>query len=101
METAIGIANVVIAVLFGSSVAFAVAWTRARERAIRAELTRVSSPESDIRLERLQQSVEAIAVEVERISEAQRFAAKLQAEQRPAGAVAAPPASPLRVVTPH
>ena len=33
------------------------------------------------RLEQLQQSVDAIALEVERIGEAQRFNAKLQAEQ--------------------
>ena len=33
------------------------------------------------RLEELQQSVDAIALEVERIGEAQRFSAKLQAEQ--------------------
>jgi hypothetical protein len=43
------------------------------------------SPASDAlaepRLEALQQSVDAIALEVERIGEAQRFHAKLQAEQ--------------------
>ncbi len=35
----------------------------------------------DDRLERLQQSVDAIAIEVERIAEAQRFTARLMAEQ--------------------
>lgn len=35
------------------------------------------------RLERIEAAVDAIAVEVERISEAQRFAAKLQSEQQP------------------
>jgi hypothetical protein len=34
------------------------------------------------RLEQLQQSVDAIALEMERIGEAQRFSAKLQAERR-------------------
>ena len=38
--------------------------------------------EPDPKLEYLQQSVDAIAVEVERISEAQRFNEKLRAEQR-------------------
>ncbi len=38
-------------------------------------------PEIVARLERIEQSVEAVAVEVERIAEAQRFSAKLQAEQ--------------------
>jgi hypothetical protein len=38
-------------------------------------------PESDDRLEHLQQSVDAIAIEVERIAEAQRFSAKLLADR--------------------
>jgi hypothetical protein len=38
------------------------------------------SPEVLSRLERIEQGVEAIAVEVERIAEAQRFTAKLMAE---------------------
>jgi hypothetical protein len=37
--------------------------------------------QQDERLEHLQQSVDAIAVEVERIAEAQRFSAKLLAER--------------------
>jgi hypothetical protein len=36
---------------------------------------------AELRLEQLQQSVDAIALEVERIGEAQRFHAKLQSEQ--------------------
>ncbi len=36
---------------------------------------------SAARLEQLQQSVDAVALEVERIGEAQRFHAKLQSEQ--------------------
>jgi hypothetical protein len=41
----------------------------------------VMRPPSDDRLEHLQESVDAIAVEVERIAEAQRFSAKLLAER--------------------
>jgi hypothetical protein len=37
----------------------------------------------DARLEQIQQSIDAIAVEVERIAEAQRFSAKLLAERAP------------------
>ena len=37
--------------------------------------------ESDGRLDHLQQSVDAIAIEVERIAEAQRFSAKLLSER--------------------
>jgi hypothetical protein len=40
------------------------------------------SAEITTRLERIEQAVEAIAIEVERIAEAQRFAAKLMAEQQ-------------------
>ncbi|HKV52394.1 MAG TPA: hypothetical protein VJO52_14470 [Gemmatimonadaceae bacterium] len=36
----------------------------------------------DARLERIEQSVESIAVEIERVSEAQRFSARLLAERR-------------------
>ena len=49
--------------------------------------------EVDQRLERLQRSVDAVAIEVERIGEAQRFTAKLAAElaEKPS-----PEAAPLR-----
>lgn len=57
--------------------AFAV-W-RLSDRSPRAEPTIDALAEP--RLEALQQSVDAIALEVERIGEAQRFNAKLQAEQ--------------------
>lgn len=40
-----------------------------------------SVPRADEGLEHLQQSVDAIALEVERIGEAQRFSAKLQSER--------------------
>jgi heme/copper-type cytochrome/quinol oxidase subunit 2 len=36
------------------------------------------------RLERIEAAVDSIAIEVERISEAQRFSARLQSEQQPA-----------------
>jgi hypothetical protein len=39
------------------------------------------STDVNVRLEQLQQSVDAIAVEVERIAEAQRFTARLEAER--------------------
>jgi hypothetical protein len=35
------------------------------------------------RLERIETAVDTIALEIERVSEAQRFAARLQAEQQP------------------
>jgi len=46
-------------------------------------------PETTARFERMEQAIDAIAVEVERISEAQRFTTKLLAE-RGTGALSAP-----------
>jgi hypothetical protein len=62
-----------IASLSGIFVAskWAIAATKKREQ--------LPSPFNDVRLEQLQQSVDAIAIEVERIAEAQRFSAKLLA----------------------
>jgi hypothetical protein len=54
--------------------------TRRWER--KSELPPPPSAEITTRLERIEQAVEAIAIEVERIAEAQRFSAKLMAEQQ-------------------
>jgi hypothetical protein len=61
---------------------------------------RVISPVDELatRLERIEQTVESTAIEVERISEANRFLSKLLAER---GGVANPAAAPPRVITPH
>jgi hypothetical protein len=103
MWDAISIANVFIGGLFVTAAGFAAAWMRARERAIRAELSRPRLPaEVEARLEHLQQTVEAIAVEVERVAEAQRFSAKLLAERSPNVPGPAERAGGAgRVITPH
>jgi hypothetical protein len=41
-----------------------------------------SEPESAARLERIEQAIDAMAVEVERISEGQRFVSRLMSERR-------------------
>lgn len=43
------------------------------------------------RLDRIEQTVDSIAVEVERVSEAQRFLTRLQTEDRPVGSGQQPP----------
>jgi hypothetical protein len=53
------------------------------------------------RMARLEQAVEAIALEVERISEGQRFTTKLLAERGSANRLPVAPASEPRHVTPH
>ena len=55
-------------------------------------------PAENDRLERIEMIVEATAIEVERISEANRFMAKLIAERT--GAIT-PSSRPERVITPH
>ncbi|HXV16649.1 MAG TPA: hypothetical protein VD758_07715 [Gemmatimonadaceae bacterium] len=50
------------------------------------------APEVAARLERMEQSIDAIAVEIERISEGQRFTTKLLAEVRDTPALPMPAA---------
>ena len=54
------------------------------------------------RMTRLEQAVESIALEVERISEGQRFTTKLLAERAQAEPMrSVSPAEPIRRTTPH
>jgi hypothetical protein len=93
--------------LFATTIGFAIAWVRARERALRAESrtgssydATVANPDRFERTERLERAVDAIALEVERISEGQRFVTRLLAEgahqTRQTTRV-----DPPRVITPH
>ena len=78
-----------------STIGFAVAWIRARERAIRAEQHAAPAPGlgGDARVDRLEQAVEAMVVEVERMAEGQRFVSKVLAERAaPERGVSASPA---------
>jgi hypothetical protein len=69
---------VVIVMMVGSLSAITVGLVRGVKPKPRRELP---SPLYEQRLDQLQQSVDAIAVEVERIAEAQRFSAKLLSER--------------------
>lgn len=66
---------------------------------------RTGDPAADAaRLARIEAMVEDLAVELERVGEAQRYAARLLAERLPAppgAARALPGEQPPRVVTPH
>lgn len=53
--------------------------------------------DSSQRLERIEQAMDAIAVEVERVSEGQRFVTRLLSERAGALAVGQQPAEPIRV----
>ena len=63
---------------------------------------RMDSPVEE-RLERIEQAIDAMAVEVERISEGQRFTTKLLSERATGGTGDASPAvkPAARVITPH
>ena len=72
-----------LSIVFTLFVMFPIAITFARnlwKRGNRKVVTERSSPETNERLERLEQGVEAIAIEIERVSEGQRFVTKLLAE---------------------
>jgi cytochrome c-type biogenesis protein CcmH/NrfG len=73
-----GVVMVIIVVVVAALASITVRFIRNVKPQSRKELP---SPLYEQRLDQLQQSVDAIAVEVERIAEAQRFSAKLLAER--------------------
>jgi hypothetical protein len=77
----LGVAGAVLCALL------AIVWTVARATGRRAAAA-PPAPDLDARLQRIEQAVESIAVEVERVSEAQRFSARLLAERGPSDAAA-------------
>lgn len=81
------------AVILGSisGTIITVAKTFANRANVRDQLRLGASPEADARLQRLEQAIDAIAVEVERMSESQRFTAKVLAERLPAAGKSLPP----------
>jgi hypothetical protein len=75
-----------------------------RERIKMLEKSKSVGAGSDERLVRVEQAVEAIAIEIERVSEGQRFVTKLLNEKAQAVArsqMGAVPATARRVDTPH
>jgi len=84
-ELALGTGLVVL--LLASNVAFALAWSRARRRAARFEVAQAEGASAGLsfdgaRSKRLEEMVEAMALEIERIGEGQRFTSRLLAESR-------------------
>jgi len=53
------------------------------------------------RLARLEQTMDAVAIEMERVGEGQRFLTKVFSQQRELPGGAPPSSSPPRVITPH
>lgn len=70
-------------------------------RGVRAQRS-LKQPADDGRLDRLEAAVDAIAIEVERISEAQRYTVKLLSDRLPPHVGELPsPTAAKRVNTPH
>lgn len=72
----------VVAIVFGTTSATILSLARMRLRA-KGQPNRFSEPGVDDRLDRIEQAVDAIAIEVERMAESQRFTARLLAERLP------------------
>ena len=96
-------ANAIIAISFFGAIAISVvAIAAVWYKRLDVRRDSPSLPQGDVveRLARIEAAVDAISIEVERISEAQRFSARLQAEsmaaQLPPGRV-----PEARVITPH
>lgn len=86
--------------LLVTTIAFAVAWLRTRERAFRAELLARNAQQGlDADSSgHMQRTIDAVALEVERVGEAQRFLTRLLSE-REAAKAQLPERG--RVITPH
>jgi len=74
------------AIVLGLGIPLVRAYVRSRER--RMEIPS-SNPENDRRLERIEAAVESMAIEIERISEGQRFTTKLLSDRADRGAAPA------------
>lgn len=102
--TAMGIMSIIGTTCVAFPIAFAIARNMWR-RGSRQVAGTVASPESAQRMERLEQAVDAIAIEIERVSEGQRYMTRLLAEgsgpalpvgQKPAEAVRLSDREPVR-----
>jgi hypothetical protein len=74
----------ILAISCAPIIAIGVPIARAYARRLDARPTASVPPDVAARLERMEQAIDSIAVEVERISEGQRFTTKLLAERVPA-----------------
>ena len=72
----------IIAIIFGTTSATVLSLARMRLRA-KEQRTQLSDPGVDDRLYRIEQAVDAMALEIERMAESQRFTAKLLADRLP------------------
>ncbi|HEX4681510.1 MAG TPA: hypothetical protein VH277_02305 [Gemmatimonadaceae bacterium] len=86
------IAIPIVAIVAVASAAILVPVARAYGRRMERDVGRPAALPTDLtlRLERMEQAIDSIAIEVERISEGQRFTTKLLAERNNSGASGVP-----------
>lgn len=84
----LGLLTIGLAAVFNSTLSILSSWRRRKQKSKEVELT-------DARLARIEAAVEAIAIEVERQGEMQRFAAKADFQR------IAEPRRAERSITPH
>jgi hypothetical protein len=89
--------------LSATTLGLGVLWIRAREKLIRLQQKGDSGNDAEQRLERIEAAVETIAIESERLGEANRFIAQLLSDRSSGDAVPshAPRVQAVRSITPH
>lgn len=73
----------IVAIVFGTTAATVLSLAKMRMRA-REQQHSLNEPNVDERLYRIEQAVDAMALEIERMAESQRFTARLLSERLPA-----------------
>jgi hypothetical protein len=73
----------IAAIVMGSMVAIITPFAKVWLRKVEMKGSVGASPDIEARLARIEQAIEAVAVEIERISEGQRFTTKLLSEGHP------------------
>ena len=87
--------------LFTSTIGFAALWIRARDRATRAESLLEGMRMMSAR-DGSSTALDAIAEEVERIGEGQRYLTRVLGDRKPEDLLERPrPAAPYKTITPH
>ena len=94
---------IVVPAVFGipASVLLARMWFRHKEKMASLKGTTAADSAVEARLARIEEAVDAIAIEIERMGEGQRFVTKLLAERTQQALPDSPIPAGGRVTTPH
>ena len=72
----------IVAIIFGTTAGTVLSLAKMKMRSMQ-QRSQVADPQVDERLYRIEQAVDAMAVEIERMAESQRFTARLLSERLP------------------